>query len=64
MLERLSKHKSETLVRTTARLCGFNIDLGAKGKTGILQSMETCEEFVSRSDKAVVFYYTPKLPPG
>ncbi len=60
VLDQLNTHKSETLVRTAARLCGLDIDLGVKGKTGILQSMETREEFLSQPDKAVVFHYTPK----
>jgi transposase len=60
VLDQLNTHKSETLVRTTARLSGLDIDLGVKGQSGILQSMETREAFLSRPDKAVVFHYTPK----
>jgi hypothetical protein len=60
VMDQLNTHKSETLVRTTARLCGLDLDLGVKGESGILQSMETREAFLSRPDKAVVFHYTPK----
>jgi hypothetical protein len=60
VLDQLNTHKSETLVRTTAQLCGLDMDLGEKGKAGILRSMQTREEFLSRPDKAVVFHYTPK----
>ena len=60
VLDQLNTHKSETLVRTTAKICGLDLDLGVKGKSGILKSMETREEFLSRPDKAVVFHYTPK----
>lgn len=60
VLDQLNTHKSETLVRTAARLSGLDIDLGVKGQSGILQSMETREAFLSRPGKAVVFHYTPK----
>jgi transposase len=60
VLDQLNTHKSETLVRTTARLSGLDIDLGEKGKSGILQSMQTREDFLSRTDKRIVFHYTPK----
>jgi hypothetical protein len=60
VLDQLNTHKSETLVRMTARLCGQDLELGVKGKSGILESMDTREEFLSRPDKAVVFHYTPK----
>lgn len=60
VLDQLNTHKSETLVRATARLCGLAIDLGVKGESGILKSMETRETFLSKPDKSVVFHYTPK----
>jgi len=60
VLDQLNTHKSETLVRATARLCGLDIDLGVKGESGILESMETREAFLSKPDKSVVFHYTPK----
>ena len=60
VLDQLNTHKSEALVRATAKLCGLDLDLGVKGERGILQSMETREAFLSKPDKAVVFHYTPK----
>lgn len=60
VLDQLNTHKSETLVRTTAKICGLDLDLGVKGESGILQSIATREALLSRPDKAVVFHYTPK----
>jgi DDE superfamily endonuclease len=59
VLDQLNTHKSETRVRTTARLCGLDIDLGVKGESGILKSMETREAFLSKPDQPGVFHYTP-----
>lgn len=58
--DQLNTHKSETLVRTVARLCKIDEELGIKGKTGILKSMQTREDFLSRTDKSIIFHYTPK----
>ena len=60
VLDQLNTHKSETLVRATARLCGLDCDLGIKGESGILKSMETREAFLCKPDKPIVFHYTPK----
>ena len=60
VLDQLNTHKSESLVRLVAKVSGLDIDLGEKGKSGILQSMDTREEFLSKPDKKVVFHYTPK----
>jgi transposase len=58
--DQLNTHQSESLVRYVARLCGIHEDLGKKGKSGILESMATRAEFLSRPSKKIVFHYTPK----
>ena len=60
IMDQLNTHKSETLVRVVAELCGIEKDLDIKGKCGILKSMETREKFLVSTDKAIVFHYTPK----
>lgn len=57
--DQLNTHKSESLVRYVAKFCGIEEDLGVKGKSGILKSMETREEFLM-SSKKIIFHYTPK----
>jgi len=60
VMDQLNTHKSEALVRYVAEYCGIEDDLGEKGKEGILKSMQTREEFLSRTGKSIVFHYTPK----
>lgn len=60
VLDQLNTHKSETLVRLIAEHCGIDEDLGVKGKSGILKSMATRAEFLSQSNKSLIFHYTPK----
>lgn len=40
-------HQSESLVRYVAQVEGLDIALGIKGKSGILQSMETRAAFLT-----------------
>lgn len=58
--DQLNTHKSESLVRYVPEYCGIEDDLRVKGKEGILMSMQSREEFLSKSGKTIVFHYTPK----
>lgn len=58
--DQLNTHKSEALVRLVADFCGHPEDLGSKGKSGILKSLSTREDYLSAQNKRIVFHYTPK----
>ena len=60
VMDQLNTHKSEALVRLVAEECQLNIDLGVKGKSGVLKSLETRETFLRCLDHRVRFLYTPK----
>lgn len=58
--DQLNTHKSESLIHFVSTFCELHQDLGIKGKSGILQSMQTRENFLSAGNKRIVFHYTPK----
>lgn len=58
--DQLNTHKSASLVEYVADFCEIDVDLGIKGKEGVLKSMDTREDFLSKKDKRIVFHYTPK----
>jgi transposase len=60
LCDQLNTHKSESLVRYVAACIGDTQDLGEKGKTGILKSMETRQAYLSDQRHRIRFMYTPK----
>jgi transposase len=58
--DQLNTHLSASLVHWIVEQEQLNLDLGEKGKSGILQSMETRKEFLSAPERRIRFIYTPK----
>ena len=60
IVDQLNTHMSESLVLLVAERCGLNEPLGIKGKSGVLQSMRSRQEFLSTKTHRIRFVYTPK----
>ena len=60
VLDNLTTHCSETLVRWVAKLEGFQGDLGKKGSSGILEDVASRRAFLVDAAHRVRFVYTPK----
>ena len=58
--DQLNTHKSEGLVKLVAQLCGLKEELGKKGKSGILQNMDSRANFLKDKSHRIRFVYTPK----
>jgi transposase len=60
IVDQLNTHFSESLVRLVAKFERLTIDLGTKGKSGILESAEARRSFLTAPERRIRFFYTPK----
>ena len=60
VVDNLNTHQSESLVRWVAEESDLDLDLGEKGKAGILHTQASRAAFLSDATHRIVFYYTPK----
>jgi DDE superfamily endonuclease len=60
VVDNLTIHCSESLVRYVAAACGIEDDLGKKGKRGVLKSVATRKAFLTNKSHRIRFVYVPK----
>lgn len=60
VVDQLNTHMSEGLVRLVATHCGINVELGVKGRRGILKSKRTRKKFLADKSHRMRFVYTPR----
>jgi len=60
VVDNLTTHQSESLVRWVAEESDLDLDVGEKGKAGILHTQASRAAFLSDATHRIVFYYTPK----
>ena len=60
VLDHLNTHQSASLVRWVAQQCALQDDLGVKGKSSILDSMNSRAAFLQDATHRIRFVYTPK----
>jgi DDE superfamily endonuclease len=60
VVDNLDTHRSESLVRWVAAESDLEIDLGEKGKSGILHNRQSRAAFLREASHRIVFHYTPK----
>jgi transposase len=58
--DNLNTHQSESLVLWVAQACGIEVDLGEKGRSGVLKSQASRAAFLSDPGHRIRFVYTPK----
>jgi transposase len=60
VVDNLDTHRWESLVRWVAAESDLEIELGEKGKSGVLHNRQSRTAFLSDESHRIVFHYTPK----